>query len=833
MNRAVALTVREPTGLCRNGDVLVSGVPLPQGVVHDPARLALRDRAGKRLRAQIETLARWHDGSVKWALLTVPQFSVRGGRQTRLLLTHDRPSRLSRGIALRRTRCGLRIDAGRLRFTIARNGRLIPRLEVRDRGRWSYRATDLDLAMTVEHNGRSEDYSAARAPRDIEVETEGPLRTVVAMRGLHRAKSGRTFGPYVLRFEVVAGSSQLRLTHSVIYDGDPEKDFIRASEIVLQAKVGGEQSFAFGGDDGHEACFQRQRARYAPDFRHAELYQDSATHWRVRRWVDRQRREVFCEEGLRADGWMELSGSAGRVALAVRDFWQNHPKTLAADAATGEIRIGLYPRRADRLDLQRYSDLTYTNCYEAPSFLQDRPIPFEEEAGAHGIRKTHHVLLMLDEPNPSATTLFYNQPLLCEWPAAYTARTKVVQPATTKTNVEWGNRLDEYLDFVHQAMLRDGGTGHLDYFDLPHGFNVEEGRWYHDFGGWGYCNDEGLPCLGLWQAYLLTWRRDAFNMARAMTLHNADIDSYYAGPHAGLGSRHNMNHWGCMCKEARISQPIGKRFLYYLTGDRSVLDLTKTTLEMWRRRFPKPGLANIRADTGSLVSALLFATETGLEDSTDWLLRIADAFAESVNELGQLGECLVIDAVERTAEPGPGTQPEGYGMFSSFGGSKTIMELAERFDHRPLRDALVRLARYQVLDVKEREKVESFNANNPYSNAGGVLRALDLIAYAYVQTGDPALARYAAENLRDACIVIEERPESRYGLPDGGSRQMPVYVEWPDADPAMFKKFKSTNFFPLFSWQSRGQFVRMANYLHKMQGIMLLTEADRASGSRR
>lgn len=816
--------ISEPTGIRRDNDILVSGVPLPQGVVHDPARIALRDSEGNRLRVQVEPLARWVDKSLKWVLVTAPEFSIEGGGQIELQLTLGERSALKKGITLNETDAGLDIDTGKLRFTIAKTGHIIPALEVKNKDRWNSRAVHLDLAMTVEHNGRGESYSAALAPREIEVEVEGPLRTVVAVRGAHQAESGRTFGPYTLRFELIAGVAQLRLTHSVVYDGNPEKDFVRESEIVLKGEVGEDRRFGYGGDEGHEVRFQRRRASYTPDFRYAELYQNSATHWRIRRWVDRERREVFCEEGLHADGWMELSGSEGSVAVAVRDFWQNHPKTLAADAATGEVHIGLYPERADRLDLQRYSDVTYPQAYETPSFAASaETIPFDKVYGAHGIQKTHHVELMFDEPNPSAATLFYNRPLLLEWPLEYTAETKIVQPAAVKLNAEWEKRLDEYLDFLHTAMLRDGGTGYIDYLDLPHGFNVEEGRWYHDFGGWGYTNNECLPALGFWQAYLLTGRRDAFNMARAMTLHNADIDSYHAGPHAGLGSRHNMNHWGCMDKEARISQAIGKRFLYYLTGDRTVLDLNKTVMEMWRRRFSDEGTINTRADLPALVSSLLFAVETGIEDSDEWPLHIADAFAESVNELGQPNTLIVINAAKRTAEPHSDVQTPGFGMFSAFGGSQSLPELAERYDHQPLRDALVRMARYWILDVAEQQKQENFDIYASYSNSLNVFHAVDLMAYAYSQTKDSAFARYAIEHLQSVYVVIKEQPEPRYGVQAGGSRAVPVTVEWPDAIPALLKKHR--NFFPLFSYQSRGQFIWISKYLHKMQGIMLLTEA--------
>ena len=47
------------------------------------------------------------------------------------------------------------------------------------------------------------------------------------------------------------------------------------------------------------------------------------------------------------------------------------------------------------------------------------------------------------------------------------------------------------------------------------------------------------------------------------------------GPNAGLGSRHNVSHWGCGAKEARISQAAWNRFYYYLTTDERAGDLMK------------------------------------------------------------------------------------------------------------------------------------------------------------------------------------------------------------------------------------------------------------------
>jgi hypothetical protein len=649
------------------------------------------------------------------------------------------------------------------------------------------------------------------------------------VRGTHASADGRTFGPFTLRFEVLFGLPHVRLTYSFVFAGDPDADFVRSSEVVLRAHVGGRQRMGFGGDDGREVRMERQRAPWTADFRHAELYQDSVSHWRVRRWVDRERRDVFCEEGTRSDGWMELSGDAGRVAAAVRDFWQNHPKALAADAGTGHLRVGLYPEKAERLDLRRYSNRVYVHAYEAPCTWKKETIPFDPAFGAHGIRKTHDMLLMMDEPNPSGAAFSYNHPLTLDVTPAALARTGVVVPASRSVDAAWRGRIGGYLDFLGDAMLRDGGTGYLDYFDLPEGFDTRSGRWHHDYGGLGYDNDEGMPCLGLWQAYLLTGREDALAMARAMARHNSDVDSHHIGRWAGYGSRHNVNHWGDMDKEPRISQPVGKRFLYYLAGDRSVLDLVGVMLEMWDRQFSSPKQAGLTALVPALASTLLVAEETGLRDARTWLTAIADALAGSLTESGQLRARLTVDARGQAAQPVHDAPAVDFMMLSSFGGIETFAELAERYDHRPLRDALVRYARYLILPRARRQALDPGFATPPDSTIA--FRALNLLGYAFAVTGDRTFPAYARPHLARPLVRIGALPCPRYGRPGAASRPAPFGVPAPDA-PRGWEQ-RARRFYPFFAPTDIAQFFQIAGYLHKAQGVMLLAAADRSRSSRR
>jgi len=68
-------------------------------------------------------------------------------------------------------------------------------------------------------------------------------------------------------------------------------------------------------------------------------------------------------------------------------------------------------------------------------------------------------------------------------------------------------------------------------------------------------------------------------MAEAMTRHTGEVDVHHLGRFAGLGSRHNVRHWGCSCKQARISTSLYRRIYYYLTADERTGDLMRELVD--------------------------------------------------------------------------------------------------------------------------------------------------------------------------------------------------------------------------------------------------------------
>src|SRR5439155_14820418 len=63
----------------------------------------------------------------------------------------------------------------------------------------------------------------------VTLEQSGPVRAVIKFQGRHRSESGnRAWLPFSVRLYFFAGVDAARMVHSIVFDGDQEKNFIRA-----------------------------------------------------------------------------------------------------------------------------------------------------------------------------------------------------------------------------------------------------------------------------------------------------------------------------------------------------------------------------------------------------------------------------------------------------------------------------------------------------------------------------------------------------------------------------------------------------------------------------
>ncbi len=130
-----------------------------------------------------------------------------------------------------------------------------------------------------------------------------------------------------------------------------------------------------------------------------------------------------------------------------------------------------------------------------------------------------------------------------------------------------------------------------------HTYDRDRHTWRYDVGGYAWDNSELSPDLWLWYQYLRTGRADVFRFAEAMTRHTGEVDVYHLGRWKGLGSRHNVQHWGCSCKQLRITSAIYRRFYYYLTADERTGDLLDELATAEETFLTVDPLRKVRTDT--------------------------------------------------------------------------------------------------------------------------------------------------------------------------------------------------------------------------------------------
>ena len=458
-------------------------------------------------------------------------------------------------------------------------------------------------STTVWHNSVQEFYGEIT---EVTLEQEGPLQAVFCFKGNHIAGLDIHM-PFVIRMYLWGGSDEIRFVHTFFYDGVEERDFLKGMGIRLEACLSGKVfnrhvQFATDGPQFHEAAMQlfsshprvdveiyrRQQVGEVADYEkdalvaeamkelpmwnHYSLCQDSSYHFRIEKQTGPDCCSLPCKQGKRAPGVMAVTGEKGGIMLGIRDFWQKCPSGLEVNGLAEEISectAWFYSPKVEAYDFRHYDTRSYPRtCYEG----------FEEVgASAVGIAVTSECQVTFTEKVPAEKELYaYGQRM--QKPCVYVGNPEDYHakrafgywslPRMVTESEKWfENQLEKAFSFYKQEVENRDWYGLFDYGDIMHTYDSIRHTWRYDVGGFAWQNTELVPTFWLWLYFLRTGREDVFTMAEAMTRHCSEVDIYHLGKHQGLGSRHNVRHWGCSCKEPRISMAGHQRFLYYLTGD--------------------------------------------------------------------------------------------------------------------------------------------------------------------------------------------------------------------------------------------------------------------------
>lgn len=586
------------------------------------ANFILTNEVGVYIPVQNRVTAWWPDGSIKWAAHTADSSLM--GKEVNILPSSN-INQLEQEMIIKKLEDRYCIDTGRITVQIP-YGKGLPS----DKVAWDiYKDGQLlvDSAFPVlwlEHREKQVDVENIKRIlykgeiRKVEIEEDGPLECVIRLEGTHvtNLESGVRVPetmPFIIRMYLGYGQDEIRFQYRFFYDGKEERDFLKGMGIRFETKLTGHtynRHIRFGTDcnEFHETAVmlvssypklddsvlagqiagQIQEhdpkslagrvAGQLPIWKRYSICQDSPNHYSIKKRTGEECCDLIPRHGVRAPGTMAVNGDNGGVLLGIKDFWQKYPSGLEVDGLCDEKTLctaWFYSPEVEAMDFRHYSTSSYPmTCYEG--------FP-EVGASAYGIGVFNECRLKLLDIVPTdddvkmfgkriqKSAIYVGEPVYYHEKRAFGYWG--LKREDTPVEIWMEQQLDMAVNFYRKEIEERNWYGLFDYGDVMHSYDSIRHCWKYDCGGYAWQNTELVPTLWLWLYFIRTGREDVFTMAEAMSRHCAEVDIYHFGPYKGIGSRHNVRHWGDSCKEPRISMAGHHRMLYYLTGDRCIGDI--------------------------------------------------------------------------------------------------------------------------------------------------------------------------------------------------------------------------------------------------------------------
>ena len=723
--------IPETTGVDRVGHVILGGLPLAKGLVRESGAFRL-NMGGKAFPVEGTPAAWWPDGSVKWLRLC-GAVDLKGGDANPFTLDTDAAA-MEAGLTVRHLPGIEEIVTPSMTVRVSPDAHRVLDVRGSDGQVWT-RGVGLSAELRPAHPDGTPRSAIAWTfePGNARVAVESKNRVVIRLAGRF-LEDGRLIAELVTFIEVVKDAPRLGIQPVLIYMGDPDRDRIASLTVSLHTVYGGDKAqFGFGQDSGPgywDACQWQPNGHFWPE---ARLVQAGSTFFRLDKRTGPSGSWVKIREGQKAQGWAHVGAPAGGVTGSMRYLWQEYPRTLAVDAHAGTLTFGLVPSETEALDFRRYSPtLLGSTTYEAG----EGAFPAQSH-GATGIAKSNELMVHFhaagyDRLEAARAGLFWSCPArLIPDPEAFAAsgvagRLAVKPPAGCEAGEA---HVRELADFVLAERAARGWYGLMNFGDMMQTYYGDRRQWAFDDGGHGWVNTESMPDLGLWLMALRYGRPDWLEGAIAMTRHNRDVDMYHRGNFKGVGSRHNVNHWGCKDKEWRISMPFVKRFHDYMTGDPWTREVILETVAVYQAYDRTSGSAP--SMTSALTGLMVKAEMTGAAQDHEVVTRAMDVYARAVGEDRQLAKSVHINLATGEGEPvaGSGNLMGTYFFLLTFGGQHTLVELAETYGHEALTNALARHAELYL----ESFDMTRWAAHQIPNKAGALL----FLALAWRHTGNP------------------------------------------------------------------------------------------------
>ncbi|MBG89989.1 MAG: hypothetical protein CMO80_24250 [Verrucomicrobiales bacterium] len=583
-------SVAERMAIARPGQALTGGVPLAKSLARRVNELCVLDDSGKAIPAQFRELSRWRsNGSLKWVLVDL-QSDLAAGDSTEFRLAKGANPPPDQRISVHETERYVRVDTGALRFMVRRTKfNFLRKAWLREDGgeRLVVDAGSEGGVRAIDWEKR-EYWSHGDTNCVVEVEESGPLRAVVCAKGVHVDAEGKPFCRWVVRIHAFAGRSDLKVFHTFVFDGDPEKDLIRdvSLHLPLDFQATGKKrpgrvtsmmldndwfSLPVLNDSGRkyvELIQERDGLAklYFETFNKLPLGQiDVARIDPTGEVISRARPFYYqaIETGRRAPGIMDYSTPEFGASVAVRHFAEQHPNEIQIHPASDTLRVHLWPEHGDAMNLSRGRQ---RSAYSGQEGI----------GNAVGLGKTQEFTIHFHSgPEPDLPFLLAQEKrVLFMLDPDYIARTKVfgeLHPHDPESYPEIEKALEALFDWQVRHAKEYGWNGKWD-------FGATQIKWNHRSKTWsqiarhGWTVNEVSNTYGPWLMYARSGDRKYFDWAEINTRYLIDVGTSHAGSTKGAQRRHAEKHWGGGTDSTHtyLHAPLA---YYYFTGDRRAYDV--------------------------------------------------------------------------------------------------------------------------------------------------------------------------------------------------------------------------------------------------------------------
>lgn len=571
----IDLTVGTRTLWTSTSVPVTSGVPMSKGLCPNENTLRVQTAAGVDVPAQFRVLSRWSDNSVRWVLVDFMANTATGGGAYRL---NNGGSGSATGTALNvnNSASSITVNTGVLSFTVSKTAfRLFESVLIDRDGGGTINDECLNTAALrgIVVSDNSTDYLMNQiAPDSITVEEQGPLRVCLRVEGRHRsAPAGADKLRYVVRIHAwnnlpyikVVYSFKNMQNHGLTNAGAASEAAQLASHtdadsvsMELPLALGGAPTAMFVGDSTtHQGSLtatqsatllQNYSGTYDPtdgeNLPQPGAYVpgtgDGSGDTLTNAWPTSNDTQIsysvlggiITGAGAKAPGAMQMAFSASpnnlRVTAAVRDFWQQYPKALHAQA-DGLMRLDFWP--AGTWKMQAFEGVMKTH---------EVMLSFERLTGVLGGAATQLANLINDAPFAACTPTHYR----ASQAFGHIGITNSTFTAVNRFQPAYQSYITPYLTEVQRHftdILGDRASGNGTAAGHEYGFwNYGDGKNEDGNGSWDNQDFGVARACFVW--FAASGYREMLGFGDAALRHYRDINVI----HSDVGRRFNYSEAG-------------------------------------------------------------------------------------------------------------------------------------------------------------------------------------------------------------------------------------------------------------------------------------------------